>query len=102
MAVMQAAPSLRHSSSPPVKQTATSYSRGKPLFSAPRKRSVGRHSQMVYPGEDAPGTGVQAAERLPAHPCWTNSVQEQVSMHSLASACTSWLQLLEIGHSRQH
>ncbi len=58
MAVFKAAPSLVQSRSPAPKQMVVpNYNRRKPLFSAPRKRSVGRHSQMTFPGEDAPGTG---------------------------------------------
>ena len=76
MAVMQAAPSLGHSSSPPAKQMAApQYNRRKPLFSAPRKRSVGRHSQMTFPGEDAPGTGPQPLPHS-ALPCHCNSAEE--------------------------
>ena len=60
MAVLKAVPSLGHSSTTAAKQTAVpNYNRRKPLFSAPRKRSVGRQSQLTFPGEDAPGTGTE-------------------------------------------
>ena len=78
MAVLGAAPSLGHSSSPSAKQGAVpNYNRRKPLFSAPRKRSVGRQSQLTFPGEDAPGTGIEypgLSSRLPCYSGVHNSV----------------------------
>ena len=66
MAVLKAAPSLGQSSSPAAKQAAVpNYNRRKPLFSAPRKRSVGRQSQLTFPGEDAPGTGTEHSGCVP-------------------------------------
>ncbi|CAL8461851.1 g1382 [Coccomyxa elongata] len=54
---MQALPNTQRSSGAQLRHPAPKHGSGVPLYTAPRRRSVGRHSQTPFPGEDAPGTG---------------------------------------------
>ncbi len=57
---MQALSNTQRSSGAHLRHPAPKHGSAVPLYTAPRRRSVGRHSQTPFPGEDAPGTGTAA------------------------------------------